>query len=179
MHAAIAQLRAHLLRHLLVASIVLGMLLVPATCANATGPHSLFMTPMAQHDPSMHHGKHHTQTHDSGMAMDMPGMPADEHAMHMAMSHAAANDDLVSISAEPEVPANTPPAIKGDAPAGETGVRLTDLPSTMAMVAVSNPVTIAELDAIHFPSTPVASPRPVATLTGRAIALELPPPRFS
>lgn len=171
MHAALAQLKAHLLRHVMVASIVFGMLLVPATCADAAGPHSLFLSPMAKHDSSMHHAG----ADDGETAMAMPGMSAEEHALHMLMGHATSSGG----ETETDTPAGSSPAIQGDAPAGDTGVSLTDLPSTMAMVAVSNPATIDELDAIQFPPSPIITPRMVLTLTGRTVSLELPPPRFA
>jgi hypothetical protein len=183
MHAAFAQLKTPLLRHLLVASIVLGMLLVPATCANATGPHSIYLTPMAQHDGAMDHATHHAAA-DDGMAMSaaMPGMTAHEHAMHMQMEHAAksatpqhASTALPAITLPPGPPAT----IQGDEEIVQAGIRLTDLPSTMAMVAISNPLTIAELDAIQLPAAPVAAPRAVDILSGRTVSLELPPPRAS
>lgn len=164
-HAVVIHLKAHLLRHLVVMSIALGMLLVPATCANAAGPHSLFMSPMANHDTAMHHGDHHAASDDANSAM--PGMSADEHAIHMAMGYTDTENETDSAVMAQRA-----------APAEESGVRLTDLPSTMAMAAISNPASIVELDALQFPpsSLPV-TPRSTNAIAGRAILLELPPPR--
>lgn len=170
MPAAIAQLNTHLLRHLLVTSIVLGMLLVPSTCANAAGPHSIFMTPLAADNGSMHHAGH-----DPHAGMAMAGMSAEEHALHMLLMGSAEPADPTPASDDS---ATSPATIQGDAPVEETGVRLSDLPSTMAMVAISNPVTIAELDAIQFPPSPVALPHSPLLIAGRAVSLELPPPRL-
>jgi hypothetical protein len=183
MHAAFAQLKTPLLRHLLVTSIVLGMLLVPATCANATGPHSIYLTPMASNDGAMDHAMRHTATgDDAAMSAEMPGMSAHEHAMHMQMEQAARTAPEPAVStALPEItlPPGPPATIQGDEEIVQAGIRLTDLPSTMAMVAISNPITIAELDIIQLPSAPIAAAPAVETLTGRTVSLELPPPRAS
>jgi hypothetical protein len=175
MYAVVFHLKAHLLRHLVVMSTVLGMLLVPATCANAAGPHSLFMTPMTTHSGSMDHSDHHASNDDSGSSMS--GMSDHEHAMHMSMGHSGAHH-AEAASVESSASSDTPATVQGDAPVEETGVRLTDLPSTMAMTAVSNPTAIAELDELQFPPASRPSiPRSTTTLTGRTISLELPPPR--
>ncbi|CAN5548980.1 hypothetical protein BH09CHL1_BH09CHL1_07840 [soil metagenome] len=174
MQAVVFHLKAHLLRHLVVMSTVLGMLLVPATCANAAGPHSLFMSPMAKHSGSMDHSDHHASSDDSDSSMS--GMSADEHAMHMSMGHTGAQTEMSDT--ESTTPPDATAAVQSDAPVEETGVRLTDLPSTMAMAAASNPSSIAELDELQFPPASLpATPRSTIALTGRTISLELPPPR--
>jgi uncharacterized protein involved in copper resistance len=168
MHAVVFHLKAHLLRHLVVLSTVLGMLLVPATCANAAGPHSLFMSPMTKHSGAMDHTGHHASSDDSDSSMS--GMSASEHAMHMAIGHTEHQADTAGT--------DSTTSVQSDAPVEETGVRLTDLPSTMAMAAVSNPSSIAELDELQFPPASLpATPRSTIALTGHTTSLELPPPR--
>jgi hypothetical protein len=107
----------------------------------------------------------------------MPGMTAHEHAMHMHVEQPA--ETATTTLPEPDLPPAPPATIQGDEEIVQAGVRLTDLPSTMAMVAVSNPAAIAELDDILFPSAPVAAPNTPFLATGRSIALELPPPRVN
>jgi uncharacterized protein involved in copper resistance len=149
-----------LVRRWVVLSVVLGLLLVPATCVNAAGPHSLFQSPMPAHIGTEHGS---SADHDAEMAAHH-GMSADEHAGH---HHASAET-----TAKPPAPSESAPTTP--APGG----RISDLPSTMAMAAISNPAVTNDLEPVELPGPPSApTPKTAGRLLGETPALELPPPR--
>ena len=47
------------LRRSLTLAILLGLLLVPATCTHAAGPHSIFIDPRPEANATAHHDHHH------------------------------------------------------------------------------------------------------------------------
>jgi len=135
---------------------------VPATCVNAAGPHSLFQSPMPAHIGTEHDS---AADHEAEMSMHH-GMSAKEHAEHHHADAASAE------SIANPVPSESAPATP--APGG----RISDLPSTMAMAAISNPAVTNDLEPVELPGPPSApAPKTAERLLGEIPALELPPPR--
>ncbi len=141
----------HGLRRSLVLAILLGLLLIPATCSHAAGPHSIFLDPRggAAHDD-------------------------DAHAGHSLLEHVLLNETHRPAAA----PASGSVAPEAPAPAGRP--MLHDLPTTMLVtIAASNVVLdLPELLVIPAAESPV-NPLITDRLAGIETAVEAPPPRES
>lgn len=142
----------------LVILLTLSMLLIPATCANASGPHSIFVDPLASHE---HHSN--TEHHEEHEVMTQ-----EELELHVLLGHLSLDQaDAIEAGEEenPYKPIAKQPVEKNPC---EGGPQLRDLPSTMAMAAAMNPVTLSDVTMIELPcaDAPVASiviaPAPMA-----------------
>lgn len=141
--------QSHLVRQALVLAILLGLLLVPATCAHAAGPHSIFIDPRAD---ETHHGHHDGET------------SLLEHVLFSQTQRPA----VESASGTPEVETN--------APTGRP--MLHDLPTTMLVtIAASNMALdlpqLLMLPAADGPNASLSAER----LAGIDTTIEPPPPR--
>lgn len=145
------------------------LLLIPATCANASGPHSIFIDPMASHE---HHNSNGSNHHDDHMVMTQ-----EELELHVLLGHISVEqaDAIEEGEAEnPLSPVAKQPVEKNPCAGGP---RLRDLPSSMAMAAAMNPVVLSDIAAIELPcpEAPAASssiaPAPMAP------SPESPPPQ--
>ncbi len=163
MRARNGHIAGNLLRRWVVLSVVLGLLLVPATCVNAAGPHSLFQSPMPAHIGTEHGS---AADHDAEMAAHH-GMSAAEHAAHSHPGKPTHATPMPAPAPQPDSAPVTP------APGG----RVSDLPATMAMAAISNPAVTSDLEPIEFPGSSAPIPQSAERLLGHIPALELPPPR--
>lgn len=139
------------LRRSLTLAILLGLLLVPATCSHAAGPHSIFIDPRGE-------TAHHEGDHDNHTLL--------EHVLFSETHRPAAE------------PADTGSVATSPAPAGQP--MLHDLPTTMLVtIAASNVVLdLPELLAIPAADSPEA-PLVADRLAGIETAVEAPPPRDS
>lgn len=144
------------------------LLLIPATCADAAGPHSIFIDPMATHEHHSGEGEHE----------DHVVMTQEELELHVLLGHISLEqaDEIEAGEAEnPFSPVTSQPVEQN--PCGTGGPRLRDLPSSMAMAAATTPVTLEDLSVIDLPcaEAPVASatiaPSPVVS------SPESPPPQ--
>jgi hypothetical protein len=134
--------------------VVLGMLTVPASCALAVGPHSMFMSPRAANAES---------------AEPDAAIPS-----HLSPSEASPFHDHAAHERQPETPSSTP-ATESDT--GNDGLpRLRDLPQPWEAAAVAS-ASLSALPAIVVPREPapvsISEPFPA----GRVDRPALQPPR--
>lgn len=141
----------------LVGMLALAMLLVPATCAEAAGPHSIYTDPTAGH---AHHGTTGT-----------------EHVRPMTQAELEQQvlfgGPLPGTGRSNGQETGTPVEL----PTGPDGTRFTDLPSTMAMAAATVPAVLTDDVRLELPTAeePAAlEPVAPALLT---VSPESPPPR--
>ncbi len=64
-----------LLRRAVAMAIVLGVLLFPATCSHAAGPHSLFIDPRQSASSGKHDHAHHPASHAGQLSADQTAGP--------------------------------------------------------------------------------------------------------
>lgn len=149
--------------------ITLSLLFIPATCANAAGPHSIFVDPTTSHE---HHSAGNDGDHNDHVVMTQEELELHVLLGHMTPEQAGAMASDEEAAAPDPVVAN--PIEKNPC---QGGPRLKDLPSTMAMAALMNPVTLIDLAMIEFPcaETPVASV--VISPAPMALSPESPPPQ--
>jgi hypothetical protein len=144
---------------------IIGLLLIPATCANAAGPHSLFMDPMAMREHEMHD--------------DHAAMTQDELEMHVLMGHMTPEDaaDMeLEMAATPSHP-TTLHAIDPN-PCELGGPSLRDLPSTMAMAAAMNPIVLDDdIAALRLPVPPSPAAAVEHAPRPHTVVPEAPPPQ--
>jgi hypothetical protein len=140
-----------------VALLTLSMLLIPATCASAAGPHSIFVDPQA-HEA---HLQHHQHLADTDEAMDIATMSEEQILLLLAFGHL-----------EPEATSLD----RTDDPC-DSAPRLRDMPSTMAMAALSMPAITEELAPVDLPMAISPEPGSVFLITGISMLPESPPPQ--
>jgi len=148
-------------RQVLVALLTLSLLLIPATCASAAGPHSIFVDPTAH---EAHH-QHHLHQADSQGAMDIAKMSEEEILLHLAFGHLA-----------PDATSSVASLDNTDDPC-ESAPRLRDMPSSMAMAALSMPAITEELAPIDLPVAVAPEPGSIFLITGISMMPESPPPQ--
>ena len=142
----------------LVALLTLSMLLIPATCASAAGPHSIFVDPAA-HEA---HLQHHPRQADSGGAMDIATMSEEEIVLHLASGH-------LEPDATPSVASSGDPC--------DSAPRLRDLPSSMAMAALSMPAITESFSPVDLPMAVSPEPGKDFFTPGISMMPESPPPQ--
>lgn len=141
----------------LVGALALALLLVPATCAEAAGPHSIYADPTAGH-------QHHTgQDQDQARPMSQAELEL----------HVLFGGTLPGTGQAVSQTAGTPVEL----PAGSDGARLTDLPSTMAMAAATVPAVLNDDVTLELPVADMpAAQEPIAPFV-TTVSPESPPPR--
>jgi hypothetical protein len=145
----------------LVALLTLSMLLIPATCASAAGPHSIFVDPAA-HQAHLQHQPHQT---DTDAAMDIATMSGEELLLHLAFGHQM-SETTSSVASLDDA---------GDP--CDSAPRLRDMPSSMTMAALSMPSMIEKFAVIELPVAKSPQPSRVFLLSGIAAMPESPPPQ--
>lgn len=133
------------------ALLIAGLLLVPASCAQAAGPHSLFLSPMS--DATSDHQRH-------------------------AHHHPPAASPIEAELAVAMVLTGTPdPSLSAALPcAGEQPPRLTDVP-VPAQVALALAATLPPVPTLAFPTPAYRAPETAVVPPGRAASPDTPPPR--
>ncbi|MGH2549658.1 MAG: hypothetical protein ACRDHN_09720 [Thermomicrobiales bacterium] len=148
--------------------ITLSLLFIPATCANAAGPHSIFVDPMASH---MHHSASDDSDHNNHVVMTQ-----EELELHVLLGHMTADQaDAMEATEEASEPVPVVKVVEKNPCQG--GPRVKDLPSTMAMAALMNPVTLTELALIEFPCAEVPVDSIAVTPALMVHSPESPPPQ--
>jgi hypothetical protein len=147
--------------------ITLSLLFIPATCANAAGPHSIFVDPMALHE---HHSAGDDSDHNDHVVMTQA-----ELELHVLLGHMTA-DQADAMEADDKASAPVPVKVAEKNPC-QGGPRMKDLPSTMAMAALMNPVTLTELALIEFPCAEAPVDSVGTTPAPMALSPESPPPQ--
>ncbi len=151
--------------------ITLSLLLIPATCANAAGPHSLFDDPMASHE---HHTGKSKSSHGDHIVMTQA-----ELELHVLLGHMT-QEQADAMPADDEAHGPNEPVVTKDSETNpcQRGPQMRDLPSTMAMAALMTPVTFDELTVLDLPcaAAPVAAAITMPAPT--AHTPESPPPQF-
>lgn len=136
-----------------VVALVMALLLIPSTCAQMAGPHSIFT------DPASVRHEHHQA--DSTPVVGYASV--EDLAWHVVNGNGSPgwvlNEDAHDDDACPTAP------------------RLHDLPSTMSMSAINAPMTIDCGITLRLPvaDQPVVADAPV--LHGTSLQIESPPPR--
>ena len=145
--------RRRLTGHALVVALVMALLLIPSTCAQMAGPHSIFVDPTS--------GQVHDHDTESEAAIGFASN--EELAWHVVNGDGSPGWMLDDTGSEVD-----------DCP---TRPRLHDLPSTMAMDAISAPMTLEIARVLTLPTAdePVALDAPA--LHAVALQSESPPPR--
>lgn len=138
----------------LVMALTLSLLLVPATCASAAGPHSIFVDPAA-HTTHLQQHEHHDA------APDIATMPEVALLLHLTFDHQT----------------STPVAIDDDDDPCESAPKLRDMPSSMAMAALSMPSLIANLTPLDLPVAVAPKPAALPAQAGISAIPESPPPK--
>ena len=138
----------------LVAALTLSLLLIPATCASAAGPHSIFVDPAA-HAAHLQHESHHD------VSPDIATMTEAELLLHLAFGHQT----------------STPVAIDDLDDPCDSAPKLRDLPSSMAMAALSMPSLIADLTPLDLPAAAAPKPASLPAQIGVSSIPESPPPK--
>ncbi|CAN5607704.1 hypothetical protein BH09CHL1_BH09CHL1_02370 [soil metagenome] len=152
----------------LVILITLSLLFIPATCANAAGPHSIFVDPMATHE---HHGAGDDSDHNEHVVMTQA-----ELELHVLLGHMTA-DQADAMEADDKASAPVPVVKVVEKNPCQGGPSAKDLPSTMAMAALMNPVTLTELAMIEFPCAEAPVDSVAVTPALRVFTPESPPPQ--
>jgi hypothetical protein len=142
--------------------LTLSLLLVPATCADASGPHSIFVDPMANHDHHSGSEAHHQDEHVV--------MTQEELELHVLLGHISLEQADAIEAGDTENPFSPAPAATQQVEANpcDHGPRLRDLPSSMAMAAAMTPVVLDDLNMIELPcaeapeATMMLAPAPMA-----------------
>jgi hypothetical protein len=148
--------------------ITLSLLFIPATCANAAGPHSIFVDPMATHE-------HHSAGDDSDHG-DHVVMTQEELELHVLLGHMTADQaEMMEASEEASAPVPVVKIVEKNPCQG--GPRVKDLPSTMAMAALMTPVTLTELTLIEFPCAGAPVDSVAITPAPMVHSPESPPPQ--
>lgn len=141
----------------LVGMLALAMLLIPATCAEAAGPHSIYADPANGH---AHHGATGAE-----QARPMTRAELEQQVLFGGTLPGTGR----SFSQETGTPV--------ELPTGPDGTRFTDLPSTMAMAAATVPAVLTDDIRLELPTAeePMAlEPIAPSLLT---VSPESPPPR--
>jgi hypothetical protein len=149
--------RRTLAHRTLVGLLALAMLLVPATCAEAAGPHSIYADPTAGH---AHHGAGETEQ----------ARPMTQAELEWLVLFGGTAPGTGRSGADQ---AGTPV----EQPTGPDGSRFTDLPSTMAMAAATMPAMLNDDFSLDLPVAdgPVAHEPIAPALT--TVSPESPPPQ--
>ncbi len=134
-------------------AIASALLLIPTTCAQVTGPHSIFL------DPTGDHAHHHVPSED----VDDGFASSADLAWHVTLGDASPSWVLSDSSDLDDACPTTP--------------QLRELPSTMAMGSAGAAMSLEIVDSITFPlaDEPVAHDGP--TLSAVTAPVEAPPPR--
>jgi hypothetical protein len=151
--------------------LTLSLLLVPATCADASGPHSIFVDPMATHD---HHSDHEAHHHD-----DHAVMTQEELELHVLLGHISMDEADAIAAGDAENPFAPTPAAKQQVEENpcDHGPRLRDLPSSMAMAAAMTPIVLDDLSVIELPCAEAPEATTMLAPAPMAHAPESPPPQ--
>lgn len=141
----------------LVGMLALAMLLIPATCAEAAGPHSIYADPTAGHT-------HHADQ-ESGRPQPMTQAELEQQVLFGGTLPETVRTDSQETGTPVELPA------------GPDGTRLTDLPSTMAMAAATVPAVLNDAFMLELPTAEEpAAQEPIAPFV-TTVSPESPPPR--
>lgn len=138
----------------LVVALTLSLLLVPATCASAAGPHSIFVDPAA-------HATHLQQHEHHAVSANIATMPEAELLLHLTFGHQT----------------STPAPIDDLDDPCESAPKIHDMPSSMAMAALSMPLLIANLLPLDLPAADAPKPALLPAQTGISAIPESPPPK--
>jgi len=144
----------------LVAMLGLAMLLIPSTCAEAAGPHSIYSDPV----PMAGHA-HHTGLDGGEQIRPMTQAELEWHVLLGETGPGAAPEERT---------AGTPV----DYPAGPDGSRLTDLPSTMAMASATAPAVLTDQFRLELPVADEPAVLDAVTPHVAVVSPEVPPPRY-
>ena len=145
--------RRTLAERALAAALVSALLLIPSTCAQVMGPHSIFSDPTG--GDIHHHGGSHDKADTYGTVADLEW-------------HVISGDGSPGwVLADPDSP-------EDDCP---TKPRLRDLPSTMAMGAISAPATLSDDIRLELPSAHAPAEAGTQPLRSAFHLVESPPPR--
>lgn len=148
--------------------ITLSLLFIPATCANAAGPHSIFVDPMTLHE---HHNAGDDSDHNDPVVMTQ-----EELELHVLLGHMTADQaDAMKASEEASAPVAVEKVAEKNPCQG--GPRVKDLPSTMAMAALMNPVMLTDLAPIEFPCATAPADSVGITPVPMVVSPESPPPQ--
>lgn len=142
----------------LVGLLSLAMLLIPATCAEAAGPHSMFIDPTPG---ALHHA----------------AGPLAGHAQPMTQAELEQQVLFGNGLRDTGHTANQEASTRADLPTGPDGTRVSDLPSTMAMAAATMPAVLNDDLTLELPvaDLPVAYEPIAPALT--TVSPESPPPQ--
>jgi hypothetical protein len=144
----------------LVALLTLALLLIPSTCAEAAGPHSIYRDPTAGTDHANHAGHAGNE-------------PAGSMTQRQLEWHVLLGETGPGAAATEERATGTPV----EYPAGPDGSRFTDLPSTMAIASATAPAVLIDEVRIELPTA--GEPAGLEPLPPNLtiISPESPPPR--
>jgi hypothetical protein len=147
--------RSRLAGQAAVVTLAVTLLLVPTTCAQMAGPHSLFANPTAGH---VHH-----QNHETGAEAAAAFTTVADLEWHVVNGNGSPGWAVTESSPEDDVCPTTP------------GLR--DLPTTMAMNAIGAPMFLVTECALDLPSADEPVAERVPALQAIAPMIDLPPPR--
>ncbi len=143
----------------LVALLGLAMLLIPSTCADAAGPHSIYSDP----NPNAGHAHHagHAGSEQAGP------MTQTELEWHVLLGESGPGAPVETRAAGTPV----------EQPTGPDGSRFTDLPSTMAMASATAPAVLLDQFRLELPSAGEPAVLESVTPHFTVVSPEAPPPR--
>lgn len=151
-HFKTAGRRRRLASRSLVVALALTLLIIPATCAEAAGPHSIFV------DPATGHRHHHAE------------------ASEQPLTQAALELRVILGSGTPELNLGAQSVAEDDCPGD---LRFQDLPSTLAISAVSTPATLGDILSLEFPHLDAPAILEPPALHAIFSSPDSPPPRIN